>query len=60
MDHTRIQVQADVKEETVTLELVVLVKTPHLIWANSQKCSPRELLVPACLNSIRLCLSEIF
>ena len=54
MDHAGIRIQANVKEETVMLELVVLVETPHLVWANSQKRSPRELFVPPCLNGIRL------
>ena len=54
MDHAGIRIQANVKEETVTLELVVLVETPHLVWANSHKRSPHELFVPPCLNGIRL------
>ena len=56
MDHAGIQIQANVKEETITLELVVLVETPHLVWANSHKRSPCELFVPLCLNGIRLSL----
>ena len=59
MDHTRKGIQADMKEKTVTLELVVLVETPHLIRANRQKRSPRELFVPPCLNGIGLSLSKI-
>jgi hypothetical protein len=47
------------KEKPVTLELVVLVKAPHLVRANGYKCSPLELFVQPCLNSIWLSLSEI-
>ena len=61
MDHTRIWIQANVKEKTVVLELVVQAETPHLIWANSQKRLLLDLdrFVPPNLNGIWLTLSEI-
>jgi hypothetical protein len=54
MDHTGIRIKADVEEKPVALELVMLVKAPHLIGANSNKPSPLELLVAPCVNSIWL------
>jgi hypothetical protein len=54
MDHPRIRVEANVEEKPITLELVVLVKAPHLVGANSDKRSPLELLVPPCLDSVWL------
>ena len=59
MDHTWKWIKADMEKKTITLELVMLVETPHLIWANSHKCSPLELFVPLCLNSIWFRLSEV-
>ena len=59
MYHARIWIKANVKEKTVMLELIMLVETPHLIWANSHKRPPLELFVPPCLNSIWLGLSEV-
>jgi hypothetical protein len=54
MDHARIRVEANMEEKPIALELVMLVEAPHLIGANSDKCSPLELLVAPCLNSIWL------
>jgi F420-dependent methylenetetrahydromethanopterin dehydrogenase len=54
MDHPRIRIKANMEEKPVALELVMLVKAPHLIGANRNKCSPLELLVAPCLNSIWL------
>lgn len=35
VDDTWIRIKADMKEKPITLKLVVLIKRPHFIWANS-------------------------
>jgi hypothetical protein len=46
VDDTRIRVETNVKEQAITLELVVLVKRPHFVWANSYKGPPPKPFIP--------------
>ena len=59
VDDAQIWVKANVKEKSITLELVMLIKRPHFIWANSYKSLPLKPFIPPCVNSIWLGLSEI-
>ena len=59
VDDTWKRIKANMKEEAITLKLVVLIKRPHFVWANSYKCLLLKPFIPPCINSIRLCLSKV-
>ena len=54
VDDARIRIETNMKKEAITLEFVVLVKRPHFVRANSNKCPPLKPLIPPCFNSIWL------
>ena len=54
VDDARIRIETNMKEKAITLELVVLVKRPHFVWANSYKSPPLKPFIPPCFNSIWL------
>jgi hypothetical protein len=54
VDDTRIRIKTNVKEKAIMLELVMLVKRPHFVWANSYKGLPLKLFILPSFNSIWL------